>query len=292
MHPQNALFRTTNRRHSTGTPVAAFKGVSRSSPYWRMSYTNLICNLRFLEWRVDTKIARCGIVIFSVTLLLAGCTTVQVKQTRYAGEPVGAPRIEPNQAVAILTFAAIESSLETEAVGCVSQSINTAHPNVRVMTADEFRRTVFSYRIPDDEAERTKYLNLMMAQPAIRERMISLGIRYLIILHGKTDMKASNPMGFGGASGGYGGYVLFATWDRKTNLAASFLDVTESRLVGDLHSSASGKPWLFSAQIIFTIGAPAFTEQGACRGLGEAVAKFLAGENPEEASKNEDSPKN
>lgn len=215
----------------------------------------------------------------TVALLWAGCTTVQVRQTLPPDIPVGVSRIEPNQAVAILTFSAVESSLESETVGCVSQSIKASHPNVRVITADEFRRTVFSYRIPEAEAERTRYLNLLMNQPALRERMIALGIRYIVIPFGKTDMQKAH----GGGIGTYNGYIAFVVWDRKTNLTASILDVMESRAIGDMHSSASGKPWLFSSQIIFTIGAPAFTESEACKGLGEAVAKFLAGENTAQA---------
>jgi hypothetical protein len=218
---------------------------------------------------------------FTLAALLAACTTVQVSKNLQSHEPNSAPWIEPNQAIAILTFAPVESSLEAETVGCITESVKSAHPTLNVMNANEFRRMVFSYRIPDDEAERTKYLNAMMAQPVLRERMVSLGVRYLILLHGRTTTKPAP----GGVVGGSPlGYALFATWDRKTNLLASFLDVRESRSIAELQSAASGTPWLFSTGIIFTIGAPALTEHAACKSLGEEVAKFLAGNAPKERS--------
>lgn len=225
-----------------------------------------------------------------LTALLAspGCTTLQVKETPEFATSTEVTRIAAGQAVAILTFAATETDLEVEAVECVREHIAAAHPGVGIIEADEFRRTVFPYWLPDNEAERAKYLDLLMGQPLLRERMAARKIRYLILLHGETVMTPKEGFVISGIGGPAGGaYVLFTRWNRKTDLVVSILDVTESRSVTKLHAEASGSPWIFSSQIIFTIGAAAFTETEACTGISEAVAKFLSGESLEKIKSGE-----
>jgi hypothetical protein len=92
-----------------------------------------------------------------------------------------------------------------------------------------------------------------------------------------------------GAIGGYGGAVLVVVWsgDRLTSLGASIFDIKERREAGKVMASASGKPWAFAViPSPLILGAPAFTEWTACGDLGEAVAKFFAGESPLKLSKN------
>ena len=113
------------------------------------------------------------ICLLAATLLWAGCTTAQVQATRQIPT-----LIEPQEAVAVLT--ATESPFEAEAVTCISQAVRKAHPTVRVITPEEFRSTIFLYRIPEEENERTKYLSLLANEPALRDRMVSSGIRYLV----------------------------------------------------------------------------------------------------------------
>lgn len=144
-------------------------------------------------------------------------------------------------------------------------------PDVRLVTADEFRRTVFAYRIPNVEAERNKYLEKMLAHPVLRERISSLGIRYLLLLHGWTDSSKTKFDGFGAAPIGA---IPYATWERRTELAVSVIDVVESRSLGELIALAEGKPHVF---LIPLLPVPAFTEYEACKKIGTTVAEFFSG---------------
>jgi hypothetical protein len=225
------------------------------------------------------------IALLTALLASVGCTTLEVKETPEFTTPTGVARIAAGQAVAILTFAATETDLEADAVECIREHVTAAHPEVGIIKADEFRRTVFPYRIPDDEAERAKYLDLLMGQPILRDRMATRKFRYLILLHGKTAMTPKEGFSISGVGPGGGAYIFFGRWDRKTDLVVSILDVSESRSVTKLHAEAAGSPWIFSSQIIFTIGAAAFTETHACTGIGQAIAKFLSGETLEQIKK-------
>jgi len=213
--------------------------------------------------RLVGKSVQLVVGIFAMISLLAGCTTAQVHDV---GETSGG--IRPREAIAILTVT--DSPLEGEAVGCISEAVRTAHPKARIIPPDEFRRTVFAARPPDDEAERAKYLTSLANEPAIRDRMDSLGIRFLMSVGGGTeqggDLLVSPPAPI----------VLWVA-HRRSTLAASILDLNQARQAGELHAEASGHPW-FVLIYILPLGAPAFTEGRVCKDIGEAVVHYLKGE--------------
>ena len=206
-------------------------------------------------------------------LLMAGCTTAQVQATRQIPT-----LIEAHEAVAVLT--ATDSPFEAESVTCISEAVRKARPTARVITPEEFRRTVFSYRLPEQENDRTKYLSLLANEPALRDRMVSMGIRYLVSVQGKTETSERKGGGVGGGGMGGAGAIGLLWWERQSRISASVFDLKEDRSAGNLHASADGRPWFF---FVFPsplmIGAPAFTEGKACGEIGAAVAKFLAGES-------------
>lgn len=136
--------------------------------------------------RLVGKSGQLVVGIFAMISLLDGCTTAQVHDV---GEASGG--IRPREAIAILTVT--DSPLEGEAVGCISEAVRTAHPKARIIPPDEFRRTVFAARPPDDEAERAKYLTSLANEPAIRDRMDSLGIRFLMSVGGGTEKRGGRP---------------------------------------------------------------------------------------------------
>jgi hypothetical protein len=190
----------------------------------------------------------------------AGCATPHVQEVR---EPPS--RIMPREAIAILTVT--DSPLEGEAVGCISEAVRTAHPKARIIPPDEFRRSVFAARPPDEEAEWAKYLASLANEPAIRDRMDSLGIRYLIAIGGGTEQ---------GGGVGVLPYIIVGAWTRHSRLVASVLDLKQARAAGELHAEASGRPWFVLIGIL-PLGAPAFTESRVCKDIGEAVVTYLTG---------------
>jgi len=215
--------------------------------------------------RLVGKSGQLVVGIFAMISLLDGCTTAQVHDV---GEASGG--IRPREAIAILTI--IGSPLEGEAVGCISEAIHAATPKVRIIPPDEFRRSVFAARPPDDEAERAKYLTLLATEPAIRDRMATLGIRYLIAIGGGTEQRGGGGVLLPGAP------IIVGVWTRHSRLVASVLDLTLTRASGELHAEASGHPWFVLIGILPVGGAPAFTEGRVCKDLGDAVVLYLKGE--------------
>ena len=226
------------------------------------------------------RLGKIAVGLVAIAWLWTGCTSAQTLETRKTST-----RIEPREAIAILWQHPTgrppdeARAVEDEFGRCVSETIHMTHPGLRIILPDEFRRTVFSYTMPESEARGREYLELLMNQPAIRNRMASLGIRYLISVGGETDRKSWE----GGGIGSYAG--AFGLWwvDRQSRLAASILDLKEARSAGELHATASGRPW-FAIIGFIPLGLPAFTEARVCKDLGEALANFLAGADTPEPS--------
>jgi len=214
--------------------------------------------------------------LLSLSTLLAACTTGVVTQSRDAATGLGT-----GEAVAFIfsqQFSLEAKRLEEiEIIGCIGDAVRKAHPTLRIVPPDEFRRIAFPGIAPEAAPNKPEYLELLLDHPTFKERVAALGVRYLISVSGVTEQTGGPEAG---ALGGQGAAVLViaGSWDRKTSLTASVLDLQQKRIAGKLEAAASGHPWLL---IVFPsplmIGAPAFTESKACGDLGDAIAKFIAG---------------
>jgi hypothetical protein len=166
---------------------------------------------------------------------------------------------------------------ESEIIECISDVVRKAHPTLRIVPPDKFRRTVFPDLAPEAAPNTPEYFALLLEHPAFKERVAALGIRYLISVIGGTEQTGGPAAGAIGGPGA-GVLVIAGSWDRRTSLTASILDLQRGRPAGKLEAMATGKPWLlivFPSPIM--IGAATFTESKACSDLGEAIAKFIAG---------------
>jgi hypothetical protein len=212
-----------------------------------------------------------------LSTLMSACTTGAVTQSREAPTGVGTGE-------AIGFIFSHQFSLDTrlveegEIIGCISDAARKADPSLRIVLPDEFRHTVFPDLAPEAVPDKPEYFALLLDHSAFMERLAALGIRYLISVSGVT-LQTGGP-GAGAIGGpGAGVLVIAGSWDRTTSLTASVLDFQQKHVAGKLEASAAGHPWVL---IVFPsplmIGAPAFTESKACQELGEAVAKFIAGD--------------
>lgn len=225
--------------------------------------------------------------LLPMTFLWMGCTTAQVQAIRQTPT-----QIEPREGIAIIfsrQFSLDGRPIEEkEIVNCISDAVRREQPGWRIVSPDEFRRTAFPDLSPEAAPNSPEYLGLLLNHASFRERISSLGLRYLISVHGGTEQKGEASAG---AIGGGGAAVLVVggLWERNTRLTASILDLKESREAGSVAASATGRPWFFAVlPSPLVLGMPALTESTACGELGQALAKFLAGEklsNQEEDQK-------
>lgn len=160
---------------------------------------------------------------------------------------------------------------------CISEALHEAHPMLRIVPPDEFRRAAFPDLRPEEAPLNPEELASLVKQAAFKERIAPLGIRYLVSVWGETTVSPGPSKAW---AIGFLSY-LRAEGFRHSSLNASVLDLKEGLVAGNLQVSAgeSSEVTLYSFVPFIKI---AVTEGPACDKLGQAVTKFLSDENPPE----------
>src|SRR5215468_4103277 len=117
---------------------------------------------------------------------VAGCsaTTPPIANAPGALLPAG-------EAVTVfLNYFGLEGrAVEGELVGCIRDGIRRAHPELRVVPPDDFRRLAFPDLPPDAAPRSPHYLGMLLDNAAFRERIAPLNLHYLIAIGGETRVK-------------------------------------------------------------------------------------------------------
>ncbi|MGE5303832.1 MAG: hypothetical protein ACM3TN_10930 [Alphaproteobacteria bacterium] len=211
---------------------------------------------RTLEWSFLI-----GVTLFFLAAVWFGCgSTPQASVAR------AAPAENGQEALAIV-IGHEARDVERDAFKCVRDALEKSNPGIRLVTPDQFRGVAFPDLPPEAAVYSSEYLALLLNHPVFRERLASLGIRYVVALRGVTEQAV-----VGAAAGAPAALIV---WDRNTRLTASVLDLAQSRVAGELNASAAGNPWVLIVGGLPLV-VPAETEATACAALGQAVVNFLA----------------
>lgn len=247
------------------------------------------------ELRGDGSVRRAALRRPFVFLLLAlnfaqpGCTTVSVLERRLA--PTG---LASQDAIALIVTAPIRneqiSELENQVTGCVQSALSGLHPDIRIIYPNEFRKLVFPNLTMDQIPSGYFAWQSLLRDSTFYGKIAPLGLRYVLAVDTEegrrlTDVEwnaATSMLGGPGPS-------LSASWENSVLLQAIVVDAKNRRVAGAVQAYASGKSGAGVSLITFRLplllphGMPSFPFGGACRELGEALAKFLADKNEEEA---------
>ncbi|MFQ5992599.1 MAG: hypothetical protein ACE5NA_09210 [Nitrospiraceae bacterium] len=189
--------------------------------------------------------------LLALTVMGIGCSRSYVSQSR--SRPTG---LAPDHAIAVVLNEDYPE-YEEQLVLCVRRALQDHHPTVQVIPPDEFRHVASSDLIPDEISSGRSWRKLA-ADPAFREHIAPLGLPYLISVSRYTETR-SLPC------------PMCQRVDRVTNLRAEVLDFKSGTVAGSVKILTVGR-----AYVPFTL---ALTETQACKELGKAVAKFIAGED-------------
>lgn len=227
--------------------------------------------------RHEMKSGRIIIGLLASALITGGCVSVgQVRVLSFRDMPT---LIEPHDVVAVAVCGLI-TDLATSAEGCVSKALKEAFPALRIISSSDFYRTVFPDAASDKSVRTWDDFSLLLKEPAFRERISPLGLRYLVLLEGGTQQQGEPS--FGGEGAGLGAVTAFGwSGERQSSLWASILDLEKYQSAGHILAEASGKPWWSCVGLgpfCVPLGAAVFTESGACAKIGEGVVQFLKDE--------------
>lgn len=199
--------------------------------------------------------------VFTAVSALTGCAvTAEVALPRHGNQ-------DSSRVTVAIVMAYVARDVEREAFKCIDIAVRKEFPNIHIISPGEFRPLAFPDLPPEAAIHDPEYLALALGHPKFRERIDSLGIRYLIALRGVTEQKLA-----GAGAGSVAGLIV---WNRNTRLAACVLDVTKSQEPKELEAMAEGNPWLLLLGGV-PIMVPASTESTACQALGKAVVNFFS----------------
>ena len=221
-----------------------------------------------------------------VLALLSGCATRALTPADRPLDPSAAgAATSPDDGIMLvfyreLSFAAGVDDIAAEAqvITCMGDIIRRNRPHTRIVSFDAFRRTAFPQLSPESAPRNPKYLSMLLQRTDFQDRIRPLGIRHIAFIGGVTETTKDGFMIpiFGAVAGGWVGLI---TWDKKSRLGASVLDLKHSLAEENLDASSSGTSW-FAMIGIIPLGAPSDTVGAACRDLGMQLTRHLEGGNP------------
>ena len=208
------------------------------------------------------KLGRLGPHALAAALLTA-CTTTNVS---VQGEPV---RLAPGSAIAVSASAALESN---STVRCVANSLDEAGDSLRVISFRKFRDTVFEgEEPPSGETDLPDRMMQLKDDPRYRARLASLGLRYMVLVDAP---ETAQEFGDFDCAGGGPGFICGVSWNRRSKIRATTIDLVEGRELGRSTAYSLGKRVVLLPLPMYF---PAATEGEACKALGKTLAEQFSG---------------
>jgi hypothetical protein len=118
-----------------------------------------------------------------------------------------------------------------------------------------------------------KDLPALLNRPALKRKIESTGIRYLVWVDGQTNTGDSSGTLTCTISPGGGGCFGFVTWERDSAYEASIWDMKTGKQVGMISSDATGTSYM--PAVILPIPLIARVQASACSGLARQLESFL-----------------
>ena len=212
---------------------------------------------------------RTFLIGLAIALLLTGCVT-SAKVSEYLHvQPERESRIiiEPGDAIVIIP---------AESADCLRDSLLQAHPTLRMVSPDDFRRAAFpdqpaddvafAYPIPESQQK-------LLATQTFRDRIAPLHLRYLVSVGEQEEKFPLNTMRPGDWTG-------IMEWRTTLTMRASVIDLKDGRAVESIEFHATGdKEFGFLFVPIF-VRVEIVRRGPVCKALGERLGNFLAGRDP------------
>jgi hypothetical protein len=225
------------------------------------------------------------LALLTINLVGGGCTTVWVQERRLA--PTG---LTPEDAIAVILSAPVKeehsSELENLVTECVQGALGGIHPAIRIIPPNQFRKLAFPHLTIDQIPAGYFSWRTLLRDPAFHNKIAPLGLRYTLAVNTEESRRVSDAEWTAATSmlGGPGPSLSWS-WENEVLMEAIVVDTAHRRIAGAVHAYAKGNSGagvsLVTLPFPFLLphGTVSFPFGVACRGLGEALAKFLTEEN-------------
>lgn len=223
--------------------------------------------------------------LFIISLAGGGCTSVWVQERRLA--PTG---LALEDTIAVILTAPVKdeysAELENQVTECVQGALGGIHPGIRIIPPNQFRKLAFPDLTIDQIPSGYFSWQSLLRDPAFHNKIAPLGLRYVLAVNTEESRRVTDAEWTAATSMlGGPGPSLSASWENEVLMETIVMDARHRRIAGAVHAYAKGNSGAGVSLVTFPIpfllphGMVSFPFGVACRGLGEALAKFLTEEN-------------
>ena len=213
------------------------------------------------------------ITVFLALLCINACTTVQTQS-----EIGSLGDLSPTDNIVLLSnLAGVQDFDDDDVDDCLRPHMLGVNPQLRFMPSKQFRDYLYPYFTRGTTPHDLVGYKKLLENSEVRQRINSLGIRYLIILAKGGTLTDWHGGIFCGAGYGGGGCLGLSWWERKSELGLCVWDLRNLSHAGNIHVNAAGTGIMPAFGLPIPVYAPA-TKSAVCRELGRRLAKLLSGQ--------------
>jgi len=212
---------------------------------------------------------RAIIVMLLLTLVLTGCVTARIEQSRTANTG-----IRSNDALVILGRASYnDRETEESFTECLSDELSKGPNSIRLIPEDEFKDSLYPWFEPRTAPDSSDDLAQLFAQPGVQDRITASNVRYLAWIDGDT-ITVDKGGSFSCTISTFGGGCFGVTyWEQDASYEASIWDLQNLTTAGEISADANGTSYL--AGLILPIPILARPGNAACKALAKQLREFL-----------------
>jgi len=211
------------------------------------------------------------LLAIAVSLSLSACVTSRVEE--FMTEQ---PSLNGLDSIVILTNrqdAVVEA--EKSFSDCLFDEMMDNNSALNIISEPEFKNAMFPWFESRLAPTRADGLNQLMAREAIAQRVEELNIKYLIWIHGESEILNKQGAMSCTLSPAGGGCVGILSWDNNSDYEATIWDIRQRRSLGVISSEATG------TSVVPAIGVPipliARTKSASCKSLAKQLSNSLSG---------------
>jgi hypothetical protein len=165
------------------------------------------------------------------------------------------------------------NTLGNELEDCLTARLREVAPEIVVIPQRTIRDALFPLLEPSTQPQNEAEFAALLARPAVRERLVERGLRYLVAYTGGTRHAPSKGGILCGAGMGGGGCLGFSWRGEATALDAALWSLDASAPLR--HERAAVEGTFMMPAFVVPIPIPARTEARACQELGTRIAEAI-----------------
>ena len=211
-----------------------------------------------------------SIVTLTGLIAIQGCVQTTQEEFREANTGIGGDQI-----VAILRRTSLTGENSEQAfIDCIAKKTSKGRDGIDVISNQEFIDAFYPWFEPRIAPTDIEDLKEIARNNKIKDRLDSLGIRYLVWIDGSTTRKNQNgSVQCAVVTGSIPACFGFLSWRAESVYEAVVWDVERNISVGKL--SAESKGMSFVPAVVIPIPFIARTQSNACASLADQIKEFI-----------------